>query len=734
MKPSSRTLFRCLFLVFCLVCPRLKAQDTPFANDLVSALNFTETYSEPNATPSSTIHINGSKFSLTNATLDASGQISVSLNGCNFTAYLSQNPDFSDNPDYSTFVGMAEFAGIISGTSFRCPLYDASYNPIPGSITVTFSPATQSSPASVGFAISLTGQYDIVASAYLGGMGWTAADVIGSIPCTISFAGCSQSSRLVYYTGYTSADGAAVTLSGAYDSTAPVAQVVWPAPNSKVYYPIINVGGTVSDLQSGPKMVSVSVNHGPATNIDVSSSESWNLPDDSPAYLNEGKNIISVQSTDMDGNTSGLTDYAVFYTKISPLVVKISGSGSATLSGTTNHFTGENLKLKATPAPGYVFDHWEGQIGAASATSSPTDYFSSSASVTGTMQPFSTLSAVFIPSPFIGFTGNYGGILVSGTLPNADGGAFALNMNAFGGFSGKLHIGGVDCAIKGNFNNAGNFSGTFGTKTPVSVTLHFNSSTKQVTGTAVKGALSAAIQSDLAVFSKAAPLNTGTGTYTFLIPPASAATDPVTPHGTGYGAATINAAGVVSLSGVLGDGTKFKTSSTLSKDKTFPLFVPLYKNKGALSGVIAIEAVDGVSDFDGVLNWFKPVTSGSFYPAQFATQPTMIGSRYDKTLPVNANAAYLSILTSSGSPVLVSSTTSLTSLSTVKLGAAPLPPSSLPNPNKLSLTVAPGTGLFSGSFINGTIKTGFSGAIFQKQSMGAGFFLNKTQSGSVLIQ
>jgi hypothetical protein len=57
-------------------------------------------------------------------------------------------------------------------------------------------------------------------------------------------------------------------------------------------------------------------------------------------------------------------------------------------------------------------------------------------------------------------------------------------------------------------------------------------------------------------------------------------------------------------------------------------------------------------------------------------------------------------------------------------------------PNKLAVTLSPGTGLFKGSFLDtGVVRTAtFSGALLQKSTNGAGLFLGTNQSGSVLIE
>jgi len=57
-------------------------------------------------------------------------------------------------------------------------------------------------------------------------------------------------------------------------------------------------------------------------------------------------------------------------------------------------------------------------------------------------------------------------------------------------------------------------------------------------------------------------------------------------------------------------------------------------------------------------------------------------------------------------------------------------------PNKLAITVSLSKGLFKGTFLDpGVARTvSFSGAVLQKSTNGAGFFLGTNESGRILIQ
>jgi hypothetical protein len=58
------------------------------------------------------------------------------------------------------------------------------------------------------------------------------------------------------------------------------------------------------------------------------------------------------------------------------------------------------------------------------------------------------------------------------------------------------------------------------------------------------------------------------------------------------------------------------------------------------------------------------------------------------------------------------------------------------SPNKLTVTMSLGKGLFKGSFLDtGVVRTvSFSGALLQKSTNGSGFFLGTNLAGRVLIE
>lgn len=107
------------------------------------------------------------------------------------------------------------------------------------------------------------------------------------------------------------------------------------------------------------------------------------------------------------------------------------------------------------------------------------------------------------------------------------------------------------------------------------------------------------------------------------------------PEGYGCGTVTIAKAGVVTLAAKLADGTALTSSSKLAKDLKFPLFLPLYKNKGYLSGDVTLDSTHPRSDFEAInLDWLRPLDPTSqHYPDGWET-PIRVGfqgARYDST-------------------------------------------------------------------------------------------------------
>jgi hypothetical protein len=211
------------------------------------------------------------------------------------------------------------------------------------------------------------------------------------------------------------------------------------------------------------------------------------------------------------------------------------------------------------------------------------------------------------------------------------------------------------------------------------------------------------------------------GSYTLAFPP-----DNPGPGGYGYATAKVDAGGLVTWSGALADGTKVLQSSAVSRQGVWPLYAGPYTGKGVLLGWMRFAATD-TSDLTGKAAWMKPagVVAPANYPAGFTNLLDTVGSAYRQALGTRVLNFSLGELTLSGGGLGGDITRSVrleTSNRITNLSA-----------QKLTLTLTPTSGLFRGSVPNPVTGRAlpFQGVLFQKGTMGVGYFLNGTQAGQV---
>jgi hypothetical protein len=338
---------------------------------------------------------------------------------------------------------------------------------------------------------------------------------------------------------------------------------------------------------------------------------------------------------------------------------------------------------------------------------------------------------------FTAAAGAYSGLVQSNTPSPETTGFINVTLANTGSFSTRLTFGSSLITFKGRFDNGGDYSTNLVTKlgAAFSITLHVDliNGTDQITGTVSGGSFTSDLIANRSVFNATTnPATQFQGYYTLFFLPDSAAAD--FPQGNGYGILTVDAKGRAKLKGTLGDGTKISQTAIVSRDGSWPVYIPLYAKKGLLSGWVTFTNIVGVSDLDGTLTWAKPSQRpGKFYPAGFTNTVTLEVAKYvaqpsgTPALDVTNAACNLLITLGSGnlSSVLSNSVT-LDAANKVSLCAA----------NGFKLTIVPTTGLFSGGFLNpATHKTTkFSGALSQKQNLGAGFFPGTNQTGFVAIE
>src|SRR5581483_5209894 len=124
-----------------------------------------------------------------------------------------------------------------------------------------------------------------------------------------------------------------------------------------------------------------------------------------------------------------------------PLTIVTNGFGSVTpkLNGGLLEI-GRAYTVRAKPGRGQVFAGWSGM-----ASPSPVLRF--------VMQSNLVLTANFVPSPFPIVKGTYAGLATdtNGVTP-ATSGFFTITVNAMGGFTGRLLLGGGRFGFRGQFD------------------------------------------------------------------------------------------------------------------------------------------------------------------------------------------------------------------------------------------------------------------------------------------
>ncbi len=387
---------------------------------------------------------------------------------------------------------------------------------------------------------------------------------------------------------------------------------------------------------------------------------------------------------------------------------------------------------------------WTFGDGSTSTTASPTHTYTNSGVFTVSLSAIglggtdTVTKANFITvvdtNLFVKMAGTYYGLGLSEPATFANSGLVVMKVGTTGAISGTFQQGTVRNSFTGLFDKLGNSTVSIprlGGST-LTANLHLDGfGSDQVTGTVTEAGLTATLVADRAVFTKTMASPFAGHRYTVLLAADTTNTVESVPQGDGFGAVLIKAPGIVGLSGVTGDGQKFKQTVPISKHGTWPLYVPLYKGLGAVFGWITHSNIVAVSDLDASLHWSKPASAAdAFFPAGFADDIGLVGSEYVRPIPGNSvisvNNANNNAVVNFGSGNLPGMQGDHVTLTTGNLVLS----------TNLTFKITTPTGLFKGKFRradNGTTVP-FQGAILQKQNFGSGFFLGTNESGFVTFE
>jgi uncharacterized repeat protein (TIGR03803 family) len=409
-------------------------------------------------------------------------------------------------------------------------------------------------------------------------------------------------------------------------------------------------------------------------------------------------------------------------TYLSTAAITVTGSTSSTVtvSHVSFRLNGSRWQL-ATPVKGWRT--WSAEV-----TLSPGTNLFQAYAVNSVGHSSLTNSAYFVLSPFTQVAGAYNGLFYdTNHVTQTNAGFFTLLTTYLGKFTGSLLMAGAHYSFGGQLTN-GLVQATIprSTLAPVNLSLQLDltQATDHVTGSVSNLAWAAPLAGDLAVFNASTNIAPQQGRYTFLIPGAGALPEPA---GDGWGTVTVNAAGSVSLSGSLADGTALAQTVPVSGSGEWPLYASLSGGQCLLLGWLAFPS-DTNQALGGQVLWLKSaLPTAKYYTNGVTLQTSILASPYTAPGPgANLfNATNLVLILSGGD--LAQSITNHITLGSNNRVVNP--------PDKLTLSFSSATGSFKGSVADpATSKPiSFSGIVLQNQRLAQGFFLSSGQSGQVLI-
>jgi hypothetical protein len=320
--------------------------------------------------------------------------------------------------------------------------------------------------------------------------------------------------------------------------------------------------------------------------------------------------------------------------------------------------------------------------------------------------------------------GTYRGMLSAG---GGNAGLVSLTLGSNGSFTGYLLFADARYALDGAFSPDGTYDKVLKVgSSALDANLSLSSAPPGLSGSVAGIESYTVAASPIGTFNAVTLPHGLAGRYTAVIPPISG-TDPALPHAPGYATMTVSARGGIRLAGKLADGVPFTAGSQLGADgRTWTLFAPLYagKNKGSIAGAMSFESLSN-SDSDGPLTWINPGIAGGDYPDPFSVGVSLLAAKYAAP-PLAPGAAAVTLQGGNLPPpgltdsLMISPADHVTSL----------------GPNDVTLSLSPGSGLFTGKFqlpLSGR-KTAFGGVIYMEPvPSGFGQFSGTSEAGSVQL-
>jgi subtilisin family serine protease len=198
--------------------------------------------------------------------------------------------------------------------------------------------------------------------------------------------------------------------------------------------------------------------------------------------------------------------------------------------------------------------------------------------------PQTNVSPAILATLFRPIKGTYAGLVfgTNGILP-ANSGYFAIALNGFGRFSGRINVAGKHRGFSGHFGADGGALIELSRmkQAPLLLALHADlvEHTDQVSGSFFDGTTVSVINADRNCFNARTNPPPQAGVHPFLLDRSDSESASV-----GDGQGRIGRGGWTTVKGMLEDGRRFVTSSTISKTGDYPFYLSLNRGTEVVIG------------------------------------------------------------------------------------------------------------------------------------------------------
>ena len=338
----------------------------------------------------------------------------------------------------------------------------------------------------------------------------------------------------------------------------------------------------------------------------------------------------------------------------------------------------------------------------------------------GTLTEEATISNWFVAS-----AGSYAGLSLASQVENETSGFLKATVTASGAFSGKLTVAGIAYRLSGHFDADANFEKVVARSdgSTLTVNLHLDPASN-ITGTVFDGATTSSLAAERLIYG-ATHKTSYAGRYTALLGANGAV------PGNGYLMVSISSSGDVAATGRAADGAPVSIGSIVNPDGSVPYYASLYKSGTSAGSLLGTMVFQTTAECSGTYAWFRPASSGPYYPAGFSVSGGVKGAMQSPVthaaqLQSEQAGSVTANLSFGGLNPALSETGALLADGRIVWNS--------PGPEKLTLEIG-ATGQVTGSFVDPTTgkKRGLLGVWIPSQSVGGGFFLGANSAGALTL-